>query len=45
MVVVGAGLGGLATACHLAGRGIDVTVVESHSHAGGLARRVQADGF
>ncbi|HEX6420910.1 MAG TPA: phytoene desaturase family protein [Acidimicrobiales bacterium] len=36
-VVVGAGLGGLAAACHLAGAGHDVTVVESAPVPGGRA--------
>jgi len=45
VIVVGAGLGGMATACHLAGRGHDVTVLEHFGRPGGLARRVEADGY
>lgn len=37
VVVVGAGLGGLAAACHLAGRGHEVTVLERSDIPGGRA--------
>ena len=37
IVVVGAGLGGLSAACHLAGAGHDVTVIERDSGPGGRA--------
>jgi phytoene desaturase len=37
VVVIGAGLGGLAAACHLAGRGNDVTVIEAAAVPGGRA--------
>ncbi len=39
-VVVGAGLAGLSAALHLAGRGVDVTVVEQHATVGGRAPAV-----
>ncbi|MGH3096940.1 MAG: phytoene desaturase family protein [Streptosporangiales bacterium] len=45
VVVVGAGLGGLSAACHLAGAGHDVTVVERATRPGGRAGRLQRDGF
>ncbi|MGF0319600.1 phytoene desaturase family protein [Nocardia fluminea] len=45
VVVVGAGLAGLAAALHLAGRGRSVTVVERDSVAGGRAGRRDVDGF
>lgn len=45
VVVIGAGLAGLAAACHLAGRGHDVTVVERDAEVGGLAGRLEQDGF
>ena len=37
VVVVGAGLGGLSAACHLAGRGHEVAVVERADVPGGRA--------
>ena len=45
VVVVGAGLGGLAAACHLAGRGHDVTVLERETVPGGRAGLFEAEGF
>jgi phytoene desaturase len=45
ILVVGAGFGGLSVACHLADRGADVLVVERHDRIGGVANRVEVDGF
>jgi phytoene desaturase len=45
VVVVGAGLGGLAAACHLAGDGYDVTVVEASAVPGGRAGLLERDGY
>jgi phytoene desaturase len=45
VVVVGAGLGGLSAAAHLAGSGHDVTVVERESTPGGRAGMIERDGF
>jgi phytoene desaturase len=45
VVVVGAGLAGLAAALHLAGRGRDVTVVEREPTPGGRAGRLDVDGY
>ena len=45
IVIVGAGLGGLAAACHLSGAGHRVTVVEQASGPGGQISRVVRDGF
>jgi phytoene desaturase len=44
-VIVGAGLGGLSAACHLAGAGYDVTVLERAAQPGGRAIRREQDGF
>ncbi len=44
IVVIGAGMGGLASAAQLAARGYDVTVVEKEAEVGGKARRVMVDG-
>ncbi len=45
VVVVGAGLGGLACALHLAAAGRQVTVVEREAVPGGRAGRLSAEGF
>ncbi len=45
VVVVGAGLGGLAAAAHLVGRGHEVTVVERSSEPGGRAGVVTGQGY
>ncbi|WP_433116825.1 phytoene desaturase family protein [Micromonospora sp. CA-246542] len=45
VVVVGAGLGGLACALHLAGSGRQVTVLERESVPGGRAGRLTVDGY
>jgi phytoene desaturase len=45
VVIVGAGLGGLACAVHLAGAGREVTVVERTAHPGGRAGRLRVDGY
>ncbi|WP_116247823.1 phytoene desaturase family protein [Nocardiopsis sp. FIRDI 009] len=45
VVVVGAGVSGLAAALHLLGAGRSVTVVERGQHPGGRAGRDDADGF
>ena len=38
VVIIGAGIGGLATAARLAGAGLRVTVLERHGHPGGKMR-------
>ncbi|MBQ0905733.1 phytoene desaturase family protein [Micromonospora sp. U21] len=45
VVVVGAGLGGLACALHLAGSGRQVTVLEREPVPGGRAGRLAVDGY
>ena len=45
VVIVGAGLGGLATAIRLAAAGADVTVLERDERPGGRAGRFERDGF
>jgi 1-hydroxycarotenoid 3,4-desaturase len=40
VIVVGAGMGGLVSALLLAVNGLDVTLVEQHSHAGGKMRQI-----
>ncbi|ELY93958.1 phytoene desaturase [Natrialba hulunbeirensis JCM 10989] len=44
-VIVGAGVGGLSTACYLADAGADVRVVEKNDQLGGRASRLERDGF
>jgi phytoene desaturase len=45
VVVIGAGLGGLASAVRLRARGYDVTVVEAMDQPGGRAAVFRQDGF
>jgi phytoene desaturase len=45
VVVVGAGLAGLAAALHLAGRGREVTVLEREAVPGGRAGRLDRGGY
>jgi 1-hydroxycarotenoid 3,4-desaturase len=44
ILIIGAGSGGLAAACDLAGAGLQVTVLERASEAGGKMRQVDAGG-
>jgi len=45
VVVIGAGLGGLAAALRLQGLGREVTVLEQRNAPGGRASQLRADGF
>jgi phytoene desaturase len=45
VVVIGAGLAGLAATCHLLGRGHEVTVVEQEPIPGGRNGQLVRDGF
>lgn len=44
-VVIGAGLGGLATAIRLAHLGLKVTVIEKQNRVGGRSNIIQEDGY
>ena len=43
--VIGAGLGGLASACTLAARGYNVILFERNEWLGGKAAQLEGDGF
>lgn len=45
VLVVGAGLGGLATALRLAKQGFKVTIIEKNQQAGGRLNQIKKDGF
>ncbi len=45
VLLVGAGLGGLATALRLATKGYKVEIIEKNSQAGGRLNQVKKDGF
>ena len=45
VIVVGAGLGGLSAACHLAGRGHEVVVMERAAVPGGRAGLLEEGGY
>jgi phytoene desaturase len=45
VAVVGAGLGGLAATCHLAGRGHEVVVFEREPVPGGVAGMLEGSGY
>ena len=45
VVVIGAGFGGLSSACYLANAGADVRVIEKNEQLGGRASVLEADGF
>jgi phytoene desaturase len=45
VAVVGAGLGGLAASCHLAGRGHEVVVFEREPGPGGVAGMIERGGY
>lgn len=45
VIIIGAGIGGLATACMLAKKGYTVTIVEKNESVGGRARVFGQDGF
>ncbi len=44
VIVIGAGIGGLTAATHLAKRGLQVTVLEKNAHPGGRCDRISRDG-
>ena len=45
VIIVGAGLGGLATALRLAKRGYKVEIIEKNDNAGGRVNQLKKDGF
>ncbi len=45
VMVIGSGLGGLATALRLAVRGFEVEIVEKYHQAGGRLNMIEKDGF
>ncbi|MBN2635783.1 MAG: phytoene desaturase [Prolixibacteraceae bacterium] len=45
VLIVGAGLGGLATALRLAKKGYEVEIVEKNGQAGGRLNQIKKDGF
>lgn len=45
VIVIGSGFAGLSSACDLAHKGYEVTVLEKNSTPGGRASRYTADGF
>ncbi|MBL6962778.1 MAG: phytoene desaturase [Bacteroidetes bacterium] len=45
VLIIGAGLGGLATALRLAKRGFDVQIIEKNPQAGGRLNQIKKDGF
>ena len=45
VIVIGSGFAGLASACCLAKKGYDVTILEKNSIAGGRARKFEEEGF
>ena len=44
VIIIGAGIGGIVAATHLARRGWSVTVLEKNSHAGGRCDRFTREG-
>lgn len=44
VIVIGAGIAGMTAAAHLAKRGVQVTVLDKNSHAGGRCDRISRDG-
>jgi phytoene desaturase len=45
VLIVGAGLGGLATALRLSKKGFQVEIIEKNAQAGGRLNRIKKDGF
>src|SRR5512135_2332785 len=44
VIVIGAGMGGITAAIHLARRGLHVTVLEKNARPGGRCNRLSRDG-
>ncbi len=44
VIMIGAGIGGITAATHLAKHGLHVTIIEKNSHPGGRCDRISRDG-
>ena len=44
VIIIGAGIGGIATAAHLAQRGLHVTIIEKNNRPGGRCDRFSREG-
>lgn len=44
VIIIGAGIGGMAAAAHLAQQGLSVTVIEKNARPGGRCDRIERDG-
>ncbi len=45
VLIIGAGIGGIATAAHLARKGYEVTVLEKNEKSGGRCGQMSVDGY
>ncbi len=45
VIVIGSGFAGLSSACHLAQKGYEVTILEKNACPGGRARKMEVEGY
>ena len=45
VIIIGAGIGGLAAGARLLKKGYDVTIIEKNSYCGGKTSSLKAEGF